>query len=463
MRSFVAVLFLIGLALTAGPSAQGTGIVAFEGVTVIPMDRERVLSNQTVLVRGGRIAEVGQAGRVTVPTGATRIDGRGKFLIPTLGDMHAHIPGGTFGTQLTGDASDRSVDRVLFLYVANGVGTIRNTLGHPSHLPLRARAARGEILSPTIYTPGPPLTGASAPTADVASQMVTEQKAAGYDFVKVFTGVSLDVFNAIAATADKVGIRFAGHVPTPGTEGLHRALEGKTWTIDHLDGYLEVLAPTAPPLESSSAGPGATVLMPYIEESRIPALVAETKAAGTWIVPTLIVNDNIINLEEPEMMAQRPEIQYAAPKQVAQWMAYKRGEMDRLAPELRQQYMAFRRRLVKALHSAGVGILSGSDSPQNWNVPGFSIHRELVAFVESGLTPYQALETSTRNIAVHFGTLDRTGTIEAGKRADVILLDANPLQDITNASQIAGVMIGGRWLPKSEIDRRLAELRATSP
>ena len=125
--------------------------------------------------------------------------------------------------------------------------------------------------------------------------------------------------------------------------------------------------------------------------------------------------------------------------------------------------MAFRRRLVKALHSAGVGILAGSDSPQNWNVPGFSIHRELVAFVESGLTPYQALETSTRNIAVHFGTLDRTGTIEAGKRADVILLDANPLQDITNASKIAGVMIGGRWLPKSEIDRRLAELRAIIP
>ena len=460
-----AILSLIGLGLfLAHPFAQSEGLVVFEHVSVIPMDRERVMSDQTVVVRNDLITQVGQSDRVAVPDGGTRIDGRGRFLIPALGDMHAHIPGGTFGTQLTGDASDRSIARVLFLYLANGVGTIRNTLGHPSHLELRGRAQRGEILSPTIYTPGPPLNGLTAPTRDAAEEMVRAQEAAGYDFVKVFTGVSLDVFDATAATADELGIRLAGHVPYPGAEGFHRALRAKVWTIDHLDGYLEALAPSLPPQPDgfTSAGP-APQLMPYVDDSLIPAVVEETKAAGTWVVPTLIVNDNIINLEEPEAMAKRPEIQYAAPQQVAKWITYKRTTMDRHPPEMRTEYMAFRRRLVKALHSAGVGIVSGSDSPQNWNVPGYSLHRELAAFVESGLTPYQALETSTHNIAAHFDTLDTGGTVEVGKRADLVLLDASPLQDIMNTSAIAGVMIGGRWLPKSEIDRRLAELRATIP
>ena len=458
-----AILPLIGLGLLLGhPLAQSAGLVVFEHVSVIPMDRERIMSDQTVVVRNGRIAQIGQSSRVVVPSGGTSIDGRGKFLIPALGDMHAHIPGGTFGTQRTGDASDRSVARVLFLYVANGVGTIRNTLGHASHLELPGRAQRGEMLSPTIYTPGPPLTGLTAPTTDAAQEMVTEQKAAGYDFVKVFTGVSLDVFDASAATADMLGIRLAGHVPFPGAEGFHRALRAKLWTIDHLDGYLEALAPSLPPQPDgfTSAGP-APQLMPYVDESLIPEVVAETKAAGTWVVPTLIVNDNIINLEEPEAMAQRPEIQYAAPEQVAKWITYKRTTMDRHSPEMRKEYVTFRRRLVKALHSADVGILSGSDSPQNWNIPGYSLHRELAAFVESGLTPYQALETSTRNIAVHFDTLDTRGTVEVGKRADLVLLEASPLRDIANTSAIAGVMVGGRWVSKREIDRRLAELRAT--
>lgn len=140
-------------------------------------------------------------------------------------------------------------------------------------------------------------------------------------------------------------------------------------------------------------------------------------------------------------------------------MASRRQNEAAYAPEHRQRFIALRRRLIRALHDGGAGLLLGSDAPQVWNVPGFSIHRELATYVAAGLTPYAALATGTRNVAAHFGTLDRAGTIEPGKRADLVLLDGNPLQDIANTSRIAGVMIGGRWLSKREIDERLQEYR----
>jgi len=436
------VVFLLVLLFAPGPSAgQGPAVVVFEGVTLIPMDRERLLPKQSVVVRDGRIAEITSGDRVKLPSGAVRVDGRGKFLIPALAEMHAHVPGG--------DASDQEIARVLFMYVANGIGTIRSMLGHPRHLPLRERAARGELISPTIYTSGPSFRGASAPTVDVAVKMVTEQKAAGYDLLKIHPGVKRDVFDALAATADKLGIRFAGHVPVE--VGLARALEARYWTIDHLDGYVEALAREGAP---ASQNFGAN-LMPYIDESQLPALIAKTKAAGTWMVPTQILLENWFGPDEPAVMARRPEIRYADPKQVENWTARKKSFTDFYPLEQRTQFIALRRKLIKALHDGGVGFLLGSDAPQVWNLPGFSMHRELQVLVASGLTPYQALATGTRNIAVYFGTLDRSGTIEKGKQADLVLLEANPLQDIANASKIAGVMIGGHWLPKTEIERRL--------
>jgi len=140
---------------------------------------------------------------------------------------------------------------------------------------------------------------------------------------------------------------------------------------------------------------------------------------------------------------------------MSQWVATKRKNLEGYSSDHRQRYIALRRRLIKALHGGGVGLLLGSDAPQTWNVPGFSIHREIATYVAAGLTPYEALVTGTRGVATHLNALDRAGTIDTGKRADLVLLDANPLQDIANTSKIAGVMIGGRWMPKNEIDQRL--------
>jgi hypothetical protein len=240
----------------------------------------------------------------------------------------------------------------------------------------------------------------------------------------------------------------------PEAVGLSRALEAKYWTIDHIDGYIEALAK-----------PGATEgqlfginLIGQVDESRIPSLVAQTKAAGTWIVPTQVLIESWYGPEDVAAMQKWLEMKYVDSEDLSQWVANKRKNVEAYSADHRQRYIALRRRLIKALHDGGVGILLGSDAPQIWNVPGFSIHREIATYVAAGLTPYQALATGTRAVAAHFN-LDRAGIVDTGKQADLVLLDANPLQDIANTSKIAGVMIGGRWLPKSEIDKRLNEGR----
>jgi imidazolonepropionase-like amidohydrolase len=303
-----------------------------------------------------------------------------------------------------------------------------------------------------IYTSGPSFNGNSAPTADIAVKLVTEQKQAGYDFLNIHPGLKRGVFDALVATAGKVGIRFAGHVPTE--VGLNRALVARIATIDHFDGYIDALVPDG---SAESQGLGVN-LASRVDESRIASLVARTKTVGTRIVPTQILLENSYGPDDPEAMAKWPEMRYADPRQVAQWVEQKRKMTAAVPLDERQKFIAIRRKLIKALHDADhadIPILLGSDSPQMWNVPGFSIHRELATYVAAGLEPHEALATGTRNVAAFFGTLDRAGTIEAGKRADLVLLDANPLLDISNTTKIAGVVLGGRWLPKSEIDRRL--------
>jgi imidazolonepropionase-like amidohydrolase len=442
-RVFITALAFALAALGVRSSGQAP-ITVVEQVSVVPMDRERVLTDRTVIVREGRIAEIGASGAVTVPAGATRIDGRGKFLIPTLAEMHAHVPAGR-----------EQAERVLFLYVANGIGTIRSMLGDPSHFTLRDRARRGEIVAPAMYLSGPSFNGQTAPTPDAAAARVIEQKKAGYDLLKIHPGVPRDAFDALAKTADAQRIRFAGHVPA--AVGLARALEATYSTIDHLDGYVEALA-----RPGAAAGQLFGInLVDQIDESRIRSLVEQTRAAGTRMVPTQILIENWYGPDDVNAMRKWPEMQYVSADEAGQWVAVKQKNVQAFSAEHRQKYIALRRRLIKALHDGGVGVLLGSDAPQTWNVPGFSIHREIATYVAAGLTPFQALVTGTRAVAEHLGTPD-TGTIEVGKRADVVLLDANPLQEIGNTSKIAGVMVGGRWLPKSEIDKRLLASRAAA-
>ncbi len=443
MTKMLAATVLVSVVWTADHATTQTQATVFVGVNVVPMDKETVLKDQTVVVQDGRIAAMGPSKQTQAPAGAVRVEGQGKFLMPALAEMHAHIPGG--------QAPDSAVERTLFLYAANGIGTIRGMLGDPRHLVYRDRVAKGELVSPRIYTSGPSFNGNTAPTVDVAVASVIAQKKAGYDLLKIHPGVTRQVFDALAAKAHELSIPFAGHVPLD--VGLHRALEAKYRSIDHLDGYVEALAKN--PSTSQFFGVN---LMAEIDETKIPALVAATKAAGTWQVPTQVLMDNLMSDEAPERLVERPEMKYVAPQeQIKKWVAQKENFLKQITAADRQTFLTLRRRLIKTLFDAGVPFGLGSDAPQVWNVPGFSAHRELSSLVTAGLTPYQALRTGTVNVGEYFGTQSTTGVVGTGRRADLLLLDANPLQDITNSTKIAGVMLNGRWLSRAELDKRLAD------
>ena len=416
------------------PRAQTGKAIAFTDVTVVPMDSNRLLANQTVVVTGDRITAVGAAAATRVPEGATRIDGRGKYLMPGLAEMHGHIPPPT--------APREFVDNVLFLYVANGVTTVRGMQGAPGQLELREAAKRGEIVSPNLYLAGPQFSGGSVKSAEDAIARVRQQKTEGWDLLKVQEGLSLPIYEAMAKAARDAGIRFGGHVPDE--VGVRRVLESGQDTIDHIDNYAEELEGMAKPVD-------ARALEQY---------VAQTKKAGAWVVPTMLVWETLRGPVTLESRTSLPELRYLPASQVEQWTKQLESRLKSPQFDAAQAttYIANRVRVLKALHAGGVGILLGSDAPQQFNVPGFSVHREMRSMAEAGMSPYDIVKSGTANVGDYFKNVDAFGTIATGKRADLILVDANPLQDLSNIAKRSGVMVRGRWLPSSEIDSRLAQI-----
>jgi imidazolonepropionase-like amidohydrolase len=446
---------LTGCAPDAGGSdASGTGepadaaaegVTAFVDVHVVPMDREAVLERHTVIVQGDRIIAVGPTDRTEAPAAAAVVEGRGRFLMPGLAEMHGHIPG---------PQDPEYVENVLFLYVSRGVTTVRGMAGHPSHLELRDRVAHGELMGPTIHAAGPGFGANNVPDAEAAERLVREQHQAGYDLLKVF-GIAPEAYARMAATAHDLGIPFAGHVPAP--VGLAGALEHGQASIDHLDRYVEFLVRHGATTDGRESGFFGSGLVDLVDPDRIPEAAARTRDAGVWNVPTLSLVEHLASPESPEAMARRPEMRYMPRQVVEGWVRAKHQFQDRadFQPPAARRLVEVRRQLTRALHDAGAPLALGSDAPQFFNVPGFSIHPEMEMMVAAGLTPYQVLGTGTRNPAAYFGTPDEFGTVAVGRRADLILLDANPLEDITNAGRIAGVMVRGQWLPGDVIEERL--------
>ena len=437
MRRFL--LCTLTIWLLASPHEQGAQspqIVAFTNVNVLPMDSDRVLQDQTVIVTAGKIASIGASASAKVPAAATRIDGRGKFLMPGLAEMHGHVPPPTAPRELT--------DNVLFLYVANGVTTVRGMQGAPGQLELRERAKTGEAISPNLYLAGPQFSGSSVKTPEEATARVRQQKAEGWDLLKVQMGLSLETYDAMARTAKEVGIPFAGHVPA--AVGVPHALEMGQLTIDHIDGYAEHLDGTAKPV--AAAG--------------VQDLVARTKKAGAWIVPTLVVWETLRGPVSLESRTGLPELKYLPRQQVTQWTGalQKRLTDPQFNAAEAKHYIDNRMQIMKALHAAGVGMLLGSDAPQQFNVPGFSIHHEMKRMADAGMSNYDVLKSGTASVGQYFKAQDDFGTIAAGKRADLLLLDANPLQNLANAARRSGVMVRGRWIPESEIQSRLSQIAA---
>lgn len=444
--ALVAAALLSTTALPTGVYAQAS-VTAFRNVDVIPMDTERILTDQTVIVREGRVDEIGPAASTPIPEGANVVDGTDRYLLPGLAEMHAHIP--------TSEGGNEAVERTLFLYLAGGVTTIRGMLGHPSHLELREQSASGQILAPRIFTSGPSFSGGSAPDPETAARMVRQQKEAGYDFLKLHPGLSREVFETIVETADDVDIEFAGHVSAD--VGLASALEAEYASIDHLDGYVEALAGHEEGFTGVDVGFFGFNVVDEADESRIAELARQTREAEVWNVPTQSLAESLASPTPAEEMARWPEMRYVPRQTLAQWIERKRDfqSSEDFSAERAQRYLEVRRRLIRALHEEGAGLVLGSDAPQWWNVPGFSARRELEYMVQAGLSPFEALSMGTRRAAEYFDAEDEWGTVAEGRVADLILLEANPLDDITNIWEQAGVMVRGRWLPGQEIQQRL--------
>lgn len=446
-------------AVSAQNAPAAPAVVAFVDVNVVPMDRERVIEGQTVIVRDGRIASIEPAARARIPSGALRVDGRGKYLIPGLAEMHAHIPGA--------QAPEQVIRDIFTLYVANGVTTIRGMLGAPNQLTLRAKTASGEMLGPTIFVGAPSLNGNSAADPATAARLVREHKAAGYDFLKLHPGIPRTSYDSIVVAARAAGITYAGHISA--AVGLEHTLASRQSTIDHLDGYLEAALPEAVRLRVIADQANLGEMVNAVDASRFAVLAADTRKAGTWNVPTAFLWESFFSPEAPEDMAKRVEMKYAQPQWINGWSNQKRNRIQQdqqngVTPDVSAKYLSLRRILLKALADSGAKLLMGTDSPQMFNVPGFALHHEIKLMQEAGLTPYQVLESGTRNVAEYAAKdlkLDgKFGTVAVGNRADLILLDANPLSDVRNVARRAGVMVRGRWLPAAELDRLLAEMAA---
>jgi imidazolonepropionase-like amidohydrolase len=435
---------------------------AFVGVNVIPMDRERVLSNQTVVVRGGKIVEIGDAGKVKVPSDATRIDAIGKYLIPGLVDMHTHL--------MSDDAfPDELAPDELRIMVANGVTTVRFMIGTPELLALRSRSASQEIVAPTIWVASPHLTGREqgndfvVNTPDEAREAVRKSKAAGYDFIKVTTFVKSLVYEAAADEAKKQKIRLVGHADSRFVTVPRAWAVGQQ--IEHLDGYLELLLRDDAPMKGSVSdlyiyNPKNWESLNYIDESKIPDIARRTVASNPFVDPTQSFMKNTFGLPRTEeSIRAQPDFRFYPTKTQDFYINYlKRTPLNQVSYEKRARWVDLRNKLIIAIYDAGGKIMVGSDTPEFLWLYGFTEHREMKALVDAGLPNWAVLAAATRNAHEYLGSLKTSGTIEKGKAADLVLLDANPLDDITNTEKRSGVMLKGKWYPQSELNAWLDEI-----
>jgi imidazolonepropionase-like amidohydrolase len=429
-----------------GPIAANTCFAAttvIVNVNVVPMSSEVVIAQQSVVVVDDKIAMIGHVDTIPVPVGAAIIDGTDRFLIPGLAEMHAHVT----------STDPEQVERLSTLFVANGITTIRGMLGQPSHLILRDQFASGEVFGPRLITSGPSLNGRSVSGAADATRQVREQKVAGYDFIKVHPGLSSAEFLALASTANEIGMPYAGHVPV--AAGVRQALNLQMATIDHLDGYFAAMLPASEGGEGGYGGFFDVMLANVLNADEIPKIVAATKKAGTWNVPTQALVEQMIDDTTFMELEERPEMRFVPPETLESWISGKKAVLNERGfdAETAAQAVMLRRRLILELHEAGAGLLLGSDAPQAFNVPGYSVHRELATLVAAGLSPYEALRTGTAAVAEFLGS--NGGIVAEGKDADLILLDANPLEDIQNSKRIHGVMLRGDWYSEVELEKRV--------
>lgn len=424
-RSIVLFSFAFVLCAAAVTASDSLAII---DTTLIPMDAERTITHQTVVVTDGRIAAIGPSASTAVPDGARRIDGRGKFLIPGLADMHTHV------------------DRVelLPLFVRSGVTTILNMgLANPRFVARDRRLAdRGTEPAPHVFAafmidgpgdPGPQFVPACPADARAA---VDRAQLLGYEFIKVYSRLQPEIFDAVLDEAHKIGMPVAGHIAT--AVGLEKSLASGQVMIAHAEEYWK------------------TYLGEREDAKRIADAVALTHDAGAYVTPNLsffaLLTELTATPDIADTVVAGRDARLMPPDLLAGWEGRKPAKpSDRFVPELHALQT-----LTLALSRADVPLLAGTDTPIFGMVPGASLDDDLQRLVAAGLTPYQALSAATRVpgefIRKFVPAAEAFGTIAAGNRGDLVLLDANPLQSIANTRRIGGAAVRGRWFTEAEAE-----------
>lgn len=416
---------------------------AFTNVHVIAMNSERVLENYTVITEEDKIVKIGPAAEIKIPSDAHQIDGSGKYLIPGLAEMHGHVPPTNPGPNAPPYLDDNYVESTLFLYVSAGITTVRGMLGYPNQLTLKERVKSGELIGPNLYLAGPSFNGNSISSPAQAKERVKQQKEEGWDLLKVHPGLSREEYDAMAGTAHEVGIHFGGHVPED--VGVVHAIEMGQKTIDHIDGYVAYL----------------NSFEEINRDAKMAEIIQMTKENDVWIVPTQALWETIIGAADYEAMKQYDELKFI-PKQVLQnyYNFVENRQNSGYYSENPQKHAELRRKLLGEMNEAGVRILMGTDAPQLFSVPGFSIHRELPHMKAAGMTNFEIIESGSKNVGEYFADWDDFGTIAEGQRADLILVNKNPLEDLSHIQNHSGVMVQGKWYSREMIDEKLAEIEA---
>ncbi len=445
---------ILYLVLFVSFSAAFAQSYLISNVNIISMEDDKVLENHLILVEDGKILKIVPMSDSHTVHSDQVIDGKGAYVYPGLAEFHSHIPTAENGnTQLQEEA--------MWLYLANGVLRVRGMIGHASHLALKERIASGELDGPRLFLSGPSFRGSSVSSPEQAAQMVRDQKAAGYDHLKLHPGLKMDEFLAIATTANQVGIPFGGHVSLD--VGLKASLENGYKSVEHMDGYIEALIPDySRVLDPEIAGPFSMLLVEEADMNRLPELVDLTLETGAWMAPTLTLFDRYFGFKPAEEYRNIPEMKYMSAQQVQSWINAKtpHERSGILTRENVQPYLDFRNQLFMTLHEAGVPMLMSSDSPQVFNVPGFSIHHEIDLMSKAGMSNYEILKSGSVNPARYFGQEGNWGVMKVGASADFVLVKSNPLEDLETLKNPVMVVMKGEIYDQQELKKQLDKIEA---
>lgn len=455
----IAVLF--AALLTAPAFAQDNGPIAIIGADILPMTATERLRDQTVIVAGDRIVSIGPRASTPVPNGARRIEARGMTLMPGLVDMHVHIaptPGAP------GDAAHRAMAVML----GYGVTTARGMVGSPNNLAVREAIERGTLPGPRFYVAAPGLSTNNTATPDAARAAVTAAREAGYDFMKVFS-LDLASWEALHESARAANLPVAGHVPN--AVGMDRAAAAGQ-QIEHLDASLFALLPDGSPARAIEFGqfPPQAVMaaLGNVSDADLDALARRMRAANSWHVPTLALFGGFTDMTTPvATLRALPAMRYVPDAVLAQWADQRTQfrEQSGWTAAHAESFIALRRRIARAFHRAGVPMMPGSDSAQQFTIWGEGLLAEIAALHDAGLSRMDALRAATvvprdyfrsrSNGGSALGWRADFGTVETGTRADLLLLRGDPGQDLANLRQVETVIAGGRLYDRATLTRML--------